>query len=272
MTFFFNILKDSYPGYAGVFACCGLGFLFLGRVDGKDVGPGYWALAFFMNSLGFLFWSGFFPLPVRLYLLLGEIFHMCGFFLLAWGVYRFSGFSYRPWNLVVAALWAFLWAVSILNLPRFPLQAGFALKALRSVIYIASGVLILAKPAIRVRAAGRIAGGSLMAWGAYLLFFAFIRLESNHNLYFGFLTGFQILAAFGLVAMLVDRMKLRAEESEERVRRLEGILPICAYCKKIRRADNEWQVLEAYIEDHSKAEFSHGICPECMEKHRPDRD
>jgi phosphoserine phosphatase RsbU/P len=48
-----------------------------------------------------------------------------------------------------------------------------------------------------------------------------------------------------------------------RVKRLEGIIPICMYCKKIRDDQNSWNQLEKYISDHSEAMFSHGICPEC---------
>jgi sigma-B regulation protein RsbU (phosphoserine phosphatase) len=55
-------------------------------------------------------------------------------------------------------------------------------------------------------------------------------------------------------------------ESLAQVRRLHGLLPICAYCKKIRDDTNYWQQIEAYITEHSDATFTHGICPECYEK------
>jgi len=48
---------------------------------------------------------------------------------------------------------------------------------------------------------------------------------------------------------------------------LEGLLSVCSYCKRIRSADSGWGTLERYIEQHSKAEFTHGVCPECYEKH-----
>jgi len=51
----------------------------------------------------------------------------------------------------------------------------------------------------------------------------------------------------------------------QHIKRLEGLLPICAYCKKIREQD-QWQQLESYISAHSDANFSHGICPDCYEK------
>ena len=47
---------------------------------------------------------------------------------------------------------------------------------------------------------------------------------------------------------------------------LEGFLPICSYCKKIQE-DKEWKSLEEYMSDHSEALFSHGLCPDCVEKY-----
>ncbi len=51
-----------------------------------------------------------------------------------------------------------------------------------------------------------------------------------------------------------------------RVKHLEGIIPICSYCKKIRDDHNSWQQLEKYISDHSGALFSHSACPACLEE------
>lgn len=51
------------------------------------------------------------------------------------------------------------------------------------------------------------------------------------------------------------------------VQQLEGLLPICSYCKRIRDDSDRWSSLEGFIERRSKAEFSHGICPDCYRKH-----
>ena len=50
------------------------------------------------------------------------------------------------------------------------------------------------------------------------------------------------------------------------VKQLSGLLPICSYCKRIRRDGDYWQQLEAYVSEHSEAEFSHGVCPTCFEQ------
>jgi len=54
------------------------------------------------------------------------------------------------------------------------------------------------------------------------------------------------------------------------VKVLGGLLPICMSCKKIRDDQGYWKQLEGYIRDHSEAEFSHGLCPECLRKHYPE--
>jgi DNA-binding response OmpR family regulator len=66
---------------------------------------------------------------------------------------------------------------------------------------------------------------------------------------------------------LQESMARRLAELEQAlasVKQLRGLLPMCAYCKKIRVDDRYWQQLEVYLSDHSDAEFSHGICPECF--------
>jgi hypothetical protein len=54
------------------------------------------------------------------------------------------------------------------------------------------------------------------------------------------------------------------------IRRLRGILPICASCKKIRDDSGYWHQVEAYLLEHSEVEFSHSICPDCSQKLYPD--
>jgi hypothetical protein len=59
---------------------------------------------------------------------------------------------------------------------------------------------------------------------------------------------------------------LELEEALSQVQRLQGLLPICCYCKKIRDDKNYWHQVEQYVSEHADVQFSHGICPECYEK------
>jgi len=55
----------------------------------------------------------------------------------------------------------------------------------------------------------------------------------------------------------------KLEDALSKVKQLQGLIPICSYCKKIRDDRNYWQQVEEYITRHSEAKFSHGVCPEC---------
>lgn len=76
------------------------------------------------------------------------------------------------------------------------------------------------------------------------------------------------------MARFDDLMKLRQLNAEleaalARVKMLRGLLPICASCKKIRDSKGCWHQVEVYVRDHSEAQFSHGLCPECAQKYYP---
>jgi hypothetical protein len=76
-----------------------------------------------------------------------------------------------------------------------------------------------------------------------------------------------VLAVLG--AHDADRQQLAQSKTElearlAELRVLKGLLPVCAACKKIRSKDGDWKQMEVYIEQHSHASFSHGLCPECM--------
>ncbi len=60
------------------------------------------------------------------------------------------------------------------------------------------------------------------------------------------------------------------QDALDKIKTLRGLLPICASCKKIRDDSGYWHQIEAYVELHSEAVFSHGICPECMQKLYPE--
>lgn len=72
--------------------------------------------------------------------------------------------------------------------------------------------------------------------------------------------------AFGVLLIYVRHLS----KALDTIRQLEDILPICSHCKKIRRVGEDpakiesWQPMESYISEKTTAQFSHGICPECM--------
>jgi DNA-binding response OmpR family regulator len=66
----------------------------------------------------------------------------------------------------------------------------------------------------------------------------------------------------GLQKKLADRVR-ELEEAITKVKQLQGLLPICCYCKKIRNDQNYWQQVDSYLSKELDAQFSHGICPDC---------
>jgi len=88
----------------------------------------------------------------------------------------------------------------------------------------------------------------------------------------------EVLYALGMVEN-ISRRKLAEQEREKLVRDLQqaldkiktlrGLLPMCAWCKKVRNDKGYWQKVETYVQEHSDASFTHGICPECLNKVDP---
>jgi hypothetical protein len=66
------------------------------------------------------------------------------------------------------------------------------------------------------------------------------------------------------------RARVTSDRALAELRTLRGIIPICSHCRKVRTTVGDWQQIEEYVRDHSDAQFSHGICPACLETHYPD--
>lgn len=62
------------------------------------------------------------------------------------------------------------------------------------------------------------------------------------------------------------QLVVELQDALAKIEVLDGLLPICASCKKIRDKEGQWHQIESYIRARSQAEFSHGICPECAQK------
>jgi hypothetical protein len=71
------------------------------------------------------------------------------------------------------------------------------------------------------------------------------------------------MAVLVTFAVLIDRIT----RQEREIRVLHGLLPVCAFCKKIRTEDQNWRPIESYITEHSEASFTHTVCPECAKEH-----
>ena len=78
--------------------------------------------------------------------------------------------------------------------------------------------------------------------------------------------GMRMLEIQAVLAIKIQELRLALDQ----VKTLRGIVPICASCKKIRDDKGYWSQVEVYVRDHTEADFSHGICPDCMTKLYPE--
>jgi hypothetical protein len=60
------------------------------------------------------------------------------------------------------------------------------------------------------------------------------------------------------------------QQSMDKIKVLQGLLPICSHCGNIRSTSGSWETLESYVRHNSDAEFSHGVCPPCLAQHYPE--
>jgi hypothetical protein len=70
----------------------------------------------------------------------------------------------------------------------------------------------------------------------------------------------------------LEKANLDLQAALDEIQTLKGILPLCSYCKKIRNCEGEWEPVDHYIDSHSQADVSHGICPDCLQEHFPEMD
>jgi hypothetical protein len=87
-----------------------------------------------------------------------------------------------------------------------------------------------------------------------------------HQTWYGRLAIVALFAAavLGLVRYRTLELRRAADEARANVKVLSGLLPICAACKKVRDDGGYWSQIERYVSERSEAQFSHGLCPECM--------
>jgi cadmium resistance protein CadD (predicted permease) len=88
----------------------------------------------------------------------------------------------------------------------------------------------------------------------------------QEHLIVGGITGLVTIILFGMLSIYVASLKRAMKE----IKTLEGLLPICSACHKIRTPDNNWHILETYISERTEAVFTHSLCPECARSLYPE--
>ncbi len=129
------------------------------------------------------------------------------------------------------------------------------------------------------------ANGFLVSVLFFAVFFSFLRTVvhgwscvfshgSNDNGIFAvsllFQAAMSVFLYFSLLVTNAIRVETDLRNANEQIRTLQGILPICCHCKRIKESTNAWLPIDTYIQEHSQTEFSHGICPDCMKQFYPE--
>jgi hypothetical protein len=175
--------------------------------------------------------------------------------------------------------WLLVWAATVLGLTlhalstRPPALMNHALSVL---------LITAASTLVPMRYSFQAGSATLFAMGAMGLF---LSRHPDSFTRWGNMTAFTLAVVVGLTtsrklhrtqresfaARVIEHETVgKLEAALAEVRKLRGILPICASCKKIRQEDGGWQFLETYISARSEAQFSHGLCPDCKERLYPD--
>jgi K+-sensing histidine kinase KdpD len=121
--------------------------------------------------------------------------------------------------------------------------------------------LLLSAVAVGVMYAGVWAGASALLVTGLAKLILFLPAESSLHL-----SDVRLLLRFGLflsLGLLICWLGQKLHASRRKLRVLSGLLPICAWCKRVRDEKEQWQPLQSYIHDHSEADFTHGMCPDC---------
>jgi hypothetical protein len=260
----------------------------------RHVGPVHWAVGLCGWALGALLVALQGVAPAWLAIIVGNGCLIVSTCVVAQGLARFLGApSRRRLHLVVSA-------GSVLGMAAFTLVRGsFAGR----VMVFSLAALILSADMASVLA--RYRGGESSAairfllgtWASMAVFHALrlvvtftVAVPPEHLLQSHWATGWSLLVMMlqvlalvsGLMALAASRFadelaadRARLAETNERlraalenVRVLSGLLRICAWCKKIRNDEGVWEQMEVYVQRHSDASFTHGVCPACAEKVR----
>lgn len=110
--------------------------------------------------------------------------------------------------------------------------------------------------------------GFVLAAAMPVIRFSYVILWNNESVFFELAVNNIIrIMVLSLFAFFLDRTSLERKALSKQIRMLEGLLTVCSCCKRIQNEKEQWEPMEKYISEHSEADFSHGLCPECLEKY-----
>lgn len=253
-----------------------------------------WAQAWGLLACALLLLQVSFGLPA-LTRLIQTGYHFCGvafLLLLIRGCRQYGGVPdppLRPWLAAAAAYAVVLPWLSDSFPVRFAAHAGVLAAGFARAFFVLRAVRGPARVGLGVRVTLWALALLALDFCHYAPLLALSRLGHVQlaTVYLGYTSLYDLLLemvlAFGLVAIGLERARRRAEDAHaalsvahqklqqalSQIRMLSGLLPVCAWCRRVRDDGGYWSELETYVRQHSDADFTHGICPSCRAAHFP---
>lgn len=281
MSDYFDIRTLSFV--SGIIAVTLWGCMFFVATTQK-VYPGFmrWTLASLLNGIGLIGLSLRDILPDLLTIVIANLLIIVFFVLVARGLIEFVGGGQKIWldiTPVVIITATFLYFTYYL--PNVSARVVI-ISLLIAFLSGRSAFIIYRQVPLILFGTNRFLLASFIFMGGWFFVRTILTLIfENQILDFmsaSVLQGFSIMVVFvsnimivtGLIIINAQRLEYDLIKAKNEVKSLTGLLPICSNCKKIRDDTGYWQDVAVYVRDHSEAEFSHGICPECMERLYPE--
>lgn len=245
-------------------------------------GFGHWTLATLSACLGMFFIALRGHIPLLLSMVGGNLLLVVQVMLIFRGLAIFAGRRPSPWpDMALMALFLAVYVVFTYvhdstkwRIILFSLYYGYyylrclllALRQVPALLGSRNWLIIISLAVMIAFYALRVVAVFLWDWGVVEI------LESSPmNLATNMATScLGVLTLAGLIFLNVQRLEVEFQSAQREVGVLSGLLPICANCKRIRDDGGYWHQVEQYVKAHSQAEFTHGICPECLSNLYPD--
>jgi hypothetical protein len=242
-------------------------------------GFGLWTWAALANSAGFVFMSFRQVMPDIIAITLADILLVVAGVLIARGLDKFCGRPQVNW-LDLTLLLAFT-AYMLIFQPG--LQARIVTISIALFAVYLRATLLTVGPAARLLGEHNhllsISVGIISLWclvRAFATWFfgdQLVHITSAgpyNGMTFLIMIMGNITMMVGLISLNSSRLEKDLTQAMNEIKTLRGIIPICSNCKKIRDDGGYWQQVESYVREHSDAEFTHSICPDCVETLYPE--
>jgi hypothetical protein len=258
--------------------------LYVSRTRKTYPGFNYWTGASLAYFIGLILVGLRHALPDLMTIVLSNAFVGAAMWLVPAGVAIFTGLAHRMWvyALPVAVLTVgsayFTYSEPIIG-ARIVLVSGMlSASSFYSIFLIRRHVPVFLESSNRLLEVFLAVDGLWSLFrGVYTLFFEihisdFMTASIVQSVSLVVSSGSFTAICFGLCVLNFQRVEHDLEIARDEVKTLRGMIPICSSCKSIRDDTGYWRRVETYVADHSEAEFTHSICPDCIKKLYPECD